>query len=187
MQIPLNITFRDMEPSEAVETIIREKAEKLDQVAEIMSCNVVIEMINKHQHKGTMYKVTLDITLPGSEIAVSRDHGLDHSHEDVYVALRDSFDAARRQLQDYQRKTHQKVKSHEVPPHGRVAEIFPEMGYGTIETPDGREIYFHENSVVNTRFSELEEGNEVRFSEEQGEKGPQASSVQLIGKHHIVG
>ncbi|MGD2053867.1 MAG: HPF/RaiA family ribosome-associated protein [Gammaproteobacteria bacterium] len=187
MQIPLQITFRDMEPSAAVETIVREKAEKLDRFADIMSCNVVIEMINKHQHKGTMYKVTLDITLPGGEIAVSRDRGLDHSHEDIYVALRDSFDAARRQLQDYQRKKHQKVKSHEVPPHGRVAEIFPEMGYGTIETPDGREIYFHENSVLNGELSQLEEGNEVRFAEEQGEKGPQASSVQLIGKHHIVG
>ncbi len=187
MQQPLQITFRDMEPSDAVEAALREKAEKLEQFADIVSCHVVTQMINKHQSQGTMYKVSIDLTVPGGEIVVSRDHGINHAHEDVYVAIRDSFDAARRQLQDYHRKQKKHVKTHEVPPHGRVTEIFPEEGYGTIETPDGREIYFHQNSVLNNDFSELEIGNEVRFAEEQGEKGPQASTVQRVGKHHIVG
>lgn len=187
MQIPLQITFRDMDQSDAIEKAVRTKAEKLNQFAEIMSCRVVVQMINKHQHKGTMYQVSIDLTVPGAEIVVSRDHGIDHSHEDVYVAIRDSFDAARRQLQDQQRKSHQKVKAHEVPPHGRVSELFDDDGYGRIETPDGRSIYFHQNSVLNDGFSRLEVGNEVRFSEGQGEEGPQASSVQPVGKHHIVG
>ena len=187
MQIPLQITFRDMDHSDAIEKAIREKAEKLEQFAEIMSCRVVVQMINKHQHKGTMYQVAIDITVPGTEIVVSRDRGIDHSHEDVYVAIRDSFDAARRQLQDHHRKSHQKVKVHEVPPHGRISELSTEDGYGRIETPDGRSIYFHQNSVLNEEFAELEVGGEVRFTEEQGEEGPQASSVQRVGKHHIVG
>ena len=187
MHIPLQIIFRDMEPSDAVERAIREKAEKLDQFADIMSCRAVVQMINKHSHKGTLYQVAIDITVPGAEIVVSRDRGIDHSHEDVYVAIRDSFDAARRQLQDHHRVSHQKVKAHEVPPHGRISELSADEGYGRIETPDGRSIYFHQNSVLNNEFSELEVGNEVRFAEEQGEEGPQASSVQRIGKHHIVG
>ena len=187
MQIPLQITFRDMEPSEAVEAAIREKTEKLEQFADIMSCRVVVQMINKHSQKGTLYQVSIDLTAPGTEIVVSRDHGIDHSHEDVYVAIRDSFDAARRQLQDHQRISHQKVKAHETPPHGRVSEIHPDQGYGRIETTDGRSIYFHQNSVMNDEFSDLEVGSEVRFTEEQGEEGPQASSVTRVGKHHIVG
>ena len=187
MQIPLQITFRDMEQSDAVEKAVREKAEKMERFAEIMSCRVVVQMINKHQHKGTLYQVSIDLTVPGGEIVVSRDHGIDHSHEDIYVAIRDSFDAARRQLQDHHRISHQKVKAHEVPPHGRVSEISIGEGYGRIETPDGRSIYFHQNSVLNEEFSQLAVGSEVRFAEEQGEQGPQASSVQRVGKHHIVG
>jgi len=187
MQIPLQITFRDMKQSDAVEKAVREKAEKLEQFAEIMSCRVVVQMINKHQHKGTLYHISADITVPGGEIVVSRDHGTDHSHEDIFVAIRDCFDAARRQLQDHQRKSHQKVKAHEVPPHGRITDLFTEEGYGRIETPDGRSIYFHQNSVLNDEFSKLEVGSEVRYSEEQGDEGPQASSVQTVGKHHIVG
>jgi len=176
-----------MEQSDAIEKAVREKAEKLDQFAEIMSCQVVVQMINKHQQKGTLYQVSIDLTVPGAKIVVSRDHGIDHSHEDIYVAIRDSFDAARRQLQDHRRISHQKVKAHEVPPHGRVSEISPDEGYGRIETPDGRSIYFHQNSVLNEEFSQLEVGSEVRFAEVQGEQGPQASSVQRVGKHHIVG
>lgn len=187
MKIPLQITFRDMEQSDAIEKAVHEKAEKLEQFAEIMSCRVVVQMINKHSHKGTLYQVSIDLTAEGTEIVVSRDRGVDHSHEDVYVAIRDSFDAARRQLQDHHRISHQKVKAHDVPPHGRVSELSPDQGFGRIETPDGRSIYFHQNSVLNDEFSELEIGSEVRFTEEQGEEGPQASSVQRVGKHHIVG
>lgn len=187
MQIPLQITFRDMEQSDAIEKAVREKAEKLNQFAQIMSCRVVIQMINKHQHKGILYQVSVDMTVPGSEIVVSRDHGIDHSHEDVYVAIRDTFNAARRQLQDQHRISHQKVKAHDVPPHGRISELFADEGYGRIETADGRSVYFHRNSVLSDGFSGLDIGTEVRFSEEQGDEGPQASSVKRVGKHHIVG
>ncbi len=83
--------------------------------------------------------------------------------------------------------SHQKVKAHEVPPHGRISELFADDGYGQIETADGRSVYFHQNSVLNDKFSELDVGTEVRFSKEQGDEGPQASSVRLVGKHHIVG
>ena len=187
MKIPLQITFRDMDQSDAVEKAVREKATKLEQFNEIMSCRVVVRMINKHQHKGTLYQVSIDIKVPGAEIVVSRDRGVDHSHEDVYVAIRDAFDAARRQLQDHHRISHQKVKVHEMPPHGRVTELNSADNYGRIETSDGRSIYFHRNSVLKDEFDQLEVGSEVRFSEVQGEEGPQASTVQRIGKHHIVG
>lgn len=188
MKLPLQITFRDMEHSDAVETEIRKKAEKLDQYHDqIISCRVVVEISHKHKHQGNLFHIIIDITIPGGEIVVNKDSHDKHSHENAYVAIRDAFDAAKRQLEDRTRRSRQKVKTHEVPPHGKVVHLSPMEDYGRLETPDGREIYFHRNSVTNAEFDKMEVGNEVRFSETTGDEGPQASSVTLVGKHHIVG
>jgi ribosomal subunit interface protein len=112
MHIPLQITIRDVEHSEALETHIRDKASKLDEFFKhIMSCRVVVEVPHKHHHQGKQYNVRIDIGVPGSEIVVNRDHA-----EDVYIALRDAFDAAKRQLEDYARKIRGDVKKHEARP-----------------------------------------------------------------------
>jgi ribosomal subunit interface protein len=109
MQIPLQITIRSMEHSDALETHIREKAEKLEEFFDsIMSCRVVVEVPHKHHHQGKQFNVRLDIGVPGGEIVVNRDHA-----EDVYVALRDAFDAATRKIEDYSRKIRGAVKMHE--------------------------------------------------------------------------
>ena len=187
MQIPLQITFRNMDPSDAVEANVREKAGKLERFAEhITSCRVIVEAPHKHQHKGNIYGVRIDITLPGGEIIVNSHPEQNHAHEDIYVAIRDAFDAARRQLEDYVRIRRNKVKVHEAEPHGRITQLFPQEGYGIIETPDGREIYFHRNSILDANFDKLEEGTSVRFSEEMGDDGPQASTVHIEGKHHAT-
>jgi ribosomal subunit interface protein len=116
MQIPLQITIRGIEHSEALETHIRDKANKLDEFFDrIMSCRVVVEVPHKHHQQGKQFNVRLDIGVPGSEIAVNRDHA-----EDVYVALRDAFDAAKRQIEDYARKMRGDIKKHE--PRKRVEE-----------------------------------------------------------------
>src|SRR5450759_1707021 len=108
MQIPLQITIRDMEHSDALETHIRDKADKLNEFFDrIMSCRVVVEMPHKHHQQGKQFNVRIDIGVPGSEIVVNRDHA-----EDVYVALRDAFDAAKRQLEDYARKIRGDIKTH---------------------------------------------------------------------------
>ncbi len=188
MKLPLQITFRNMDPSEAVEANIREKAEKLDKFySQIMGCRVVVEEHHQHHHKGNLFHIRIDLTVPDKELVVSREHDQDHAHEDIYVAIRDAFNAARRQLEDYSRRRGQHVKSHETPPHGRISQLSPEEDYGKIDTPDGREIYFHRHSVLNQDFDKLEIGAEVRFDEEQGDFGPQASTVKVVGKHHVVG
>ena len=183
MQIPLEITIRDFPRWEAVEDAIREKAARLEQFCDnITSCRVLVEAPHRSQSKGQLYHVRIDLTVPGREIVVKRDPPQNTRNEDVYVAVRDAFKAAQRRLQDYVRERRGQVKQHEVPPHGRVAKLFD--GYGFIETPDGREIYFHENAVLNEAFESLGTGTEVRFTEEQGEKGPQASTVRVVGRHH---
>ena len=108
MQIPLQITIRGFDHSDALEAHIRSKAEKLDEFFEhVMSCRVVVEVPHKHYQQGRHFKVRLDIGVPGGEIVVNRDHS-----EDVYVALRDAFDAAYRQVEDYAHKIRGDVKTH---------------------------------------------------------------------------
>ena len=185
--IPLQITFKGMGPSEAIEANVREKAEKLERFSDhLMSCRVVIEAPHRHRQKGKLYHVCVDLSVVGGELVVTHEGPLDHAHEDVYVAIRDSFNAAIRQLEDYERKRRGKVKTHEVPVHGRIAGLSHD--YGFIAISDGREIYFHRNSVIHGDFDALEDGDEVRLviHPGEGEKGPQASTVVPVGKHHLV-
>lgn len=181
MQLPLQITFRHMEPSPAMETRVRELAERLDKFsAHIMHCQVIIEAPPGHSQQGGLFEVRIDITVPEKEIAVRRTHPVRHSHEDPYVTLRDAFRAVRRQLEDYERERQPPSKTRVGPPHGRVCELNPGDGFGRIETDDGRVIYFHRNSVMDRPFEELSIGTEVRFSEESGDQGPQASTVHVV-------
>lgn len=109
MQLPLQVTIQNIDQSEALETRIRAKAEKLNEFFNhISSCRIVVELQDKHRHQGKQFTVRIDIKVPGNEIVVDRAHS-----EDVYVALRDAFDAAKRQLEEYARKLRGDVKTHE--------------------------------------------------------------------------
>lgn len=181
MQLPLQITFRNMDTSPAVESVLREKAGKLERYYDhIMSCRVVVEASHRHHHKGNIYHVRIDLTVPNEEIIVSREPHQDHSHEDLYVAIRDAFDAARRQLEQFARRQRGDVKAHVGPPEGEVVLISATEDFGRIRTEDGREIYFHRNSVLNDGFDNLQLGTRVRFTEETGDLGPQASTVAPV-------
>lgn len=181
MRLPLHITFRHMDPSPALETRIGELARRLDKFsAQIMHCHVIVEGPPKHQQQGGLFEVRIDLTVPDREIAIRRSHPIRHSHEDPHVALRDAFRAARRKLEDYERERRPPAKTHTGPPHGRVSELHPDESFGRIETEDGRLIYFHRNSVMGRPFDELSIGTEVSFSEEQGDLGPQASTVHVV-------
>ncbi len=105
MQVPATITFRDFPHSDAVEERIREKIEKLETYFDrITSCSVVVQAPHRQHHKGKLYQVHVHLTLPGEDIIVGRDSSDDHTHEDVYIAIKDSFEATRRQLKKYIRK-----------------------------------------------------------------------------------
>jgi ribosomal subunit interface protein len=185
--IPLQITFRDLEPTEAIEANIRKKAEKLERFSDhLMSCRVIIEAPHRHHRKGRLFHVRVDLGVVGGELVVTREGPLDHAHEDVYVAIRDAFDATIRQLEDFERKRRGKIKAHEVPVHGKIVGMSQDHGF--IATSDGREIYFHRNSVIDGDFEALEAGAEVRLviHPGEGEKGPQASTVVPVGNHHLV-
>lgn len=181
MILPLQITFRHMSPSPALEDRIRTLAAKLDKFsAHITRCHVIVELPARHKHQGVLYDCRIDITLPDEQIAIRHAHPANHAHEDPYVALRDAFQAARRKLEDYERKRRGDVKHRSENARGWIRELDAGGGSGRIETADGRLIYFHRNSVVGGRFKDLTTGMQVRFAEEAGDLGPQASTVHVI-------
>lgn len=97
MQIPLQITMRDMDHSDALGRAIEEQVAKLERFNDrITRCRVTVEQLGRHQLQGRHYTVHVDLRVPGREIVASRDH-----HEDVYVALREAFESARRQLEGH--------------------------------------------------------------------------------------
>jgi cold shock CspA family protein len=199
--LPLQITFRNVEATEETREEITARAHKLEHFySPITSCRVLVEAPGRHQREGYLFHIRIDLTVPEGEIVVKREPTLYPRERDfgdergrkkmetrserkhLKVAIREAFHAARRRLQDHARRQRADVKVHEPMPEARVTKLFPPEGYGYIEAPDGRELYFHANSVINSRFKTLKLGSKVSFTEEAGEKGPQASTVRLITK-----
>lgn len=178
MQIPLQITMRDMDRSDTLDAAIHEHAAKLEQFhSRITRCRVTVEQLRRHHLQGRHFAVKIDLRVPGREIAATRDHD-----EDVYVALRDAFDSAKRQLEETARELRGDVKTHATALHGTVARMRLDEGYGFIETGDGRELYFSRDNVVHPPFEHLEPGITVQFIEDLAAEGPQAKRVSA-GKH----
>ena len=204
MKLPVQITFRNMDRSDAIEEWIRAEAAKLDTFYNrIMRCRVAIEVPHRHHRKGSSYHLRIDLTVPGEEIVVKRQPSLSHvqqlgeteikkdlelktPHKNLRLAINDAFKAASRRLQDYARRQRGDVKSHAPLRLARVSKILPDEGYGFLTSEDNRGIYFHKNSVLNRAFSRLKVGTVVGFLEEQGEKGPQASTVRIVGRESIA-
>lgn len=185
--IPLQINFRNLETSEAVEAKVREKVNKLGHFyPTINSCRVVIEQRHRHHTQGNHFHVRIDLKVPGHELIAGREPDQNHAYTDVYVALRDAFSAMRRQLEDLAKHQQGHVKQHEEKRHGHITEIAADKTFGRIESVDGRWLYFHRNSLIGEDFDKLQVGTPVYYVEDMGNEGPRASSVYPVGKHHIL-
>jgi cold shock CspA family protein len=184
MQTDPQVSFDDLPVDDAVRAAALEHVAHLERFSDrITGCHVVIAQPHRRHRAGRLYSVRVDLVLPGGEVVVNRDHHLDHAHEDVFVALRDSFDAARRRLEDHVRRMRGAEKPHAPRARGRISRLFPLQGYGFIETPDGREIYFHRHAISDHDFRLADVGSAVFFSEEEGDEGAQAAAVQLVRPH----
>lgn len=186
MQIPVQVSFKDVEPSDFIKSAIDEHVARLDRFfPRIVGCRVVVEAKNRHGHKGTLYNLGIDITVPGREIVIGRSGPKDHAHEDIHVAMRDAFNAAARALEDHARQVRGDVKPHDLPLKGKVVALFQEDGYGFIATPDGDEVMFRRESLGNRDFSALKVGDEVNLTRpaEGGAIPVQAKSTSRGRKH----
>ncbi|HVA38553.1 MAG TPA: cold shock domain-containing protein [Candidatus Dormibacteraeota bacterium] len=202
MEVPLRISYRSLDRSQALDDLIRDEAARLEEFYKpVISCHVAVEVPHRHRQRGNRVHVRIDLVVPGEELVinqqpsvfdtikqteaidVAKEAQVGPDYRDAHLAVRDAFRKAARALEDYARRQRGDVKVHAPSPEGRVSKLFPDKGFGFIETPDGREVYFNRKSVLNDAFDRLAIGTAVGFAEERGEKGPQASTVRLLGKH----
>ena len=176
MAIPLEITVLDIEKTAPIEERIQKKVEKMEQFFDrIECCKVVIEEPQKHKHQGKLYNVRLEVNVPGKQLIVNK-----HPNEDLYVAIRDSFQAMYRQLEGFSQKIRGETKSHFDLKRGSIDRLFND--YGFIKTPEGLEYYFHESNVQSPNFDELKIGSLVTFIELQSGDTLQAGHISANGK-----
>lgn len=183
MQIPVEISFHGVDRSEWSEDFIHRQVERLERYApDIISCRVAVELPHKHQHRGKPYHVRVEVTLPPKHDLVATAEPVEvPTKVELRTVIRDAFRAMEKQVKKTAERRRHDVKTHEEP-LALVTRLFAEEGYGFLATPEGREIYFHRNSVLHGDFERLAVGTEVRFEETEGEEGPQASTVQIIDK-----
>src|SRR4051794_18052596 len=159
-----HFTFRDFEPSDAISAYVRDKAVKLDTFYDrITAVRIAVESPHRHHHQGRAFRVRIDLVVPGGELVVGSAPPADDRHTDPFEAVDAAFDEAERVLRDFAGKRRGYTKSHTGPRRGRIARLFPEQGYGFLETAEGEEIYFHKNSVLDGGFAKLRVGTPVRF------------------------
>ncbi len=185
MNVPLIITYENVEKSDAIEKLVRDKVSKLEKVCNYMSsCRVIIEQQNRSKHSANPYRVSINITVPPGHEMAAQDISKEGFHEEPLPAvIRHAFDAARRQLQELCDRERRQVKVHpEQQTQALVEKLLRDENYGFLRTLDGRSVYFHKNSVLHDEWERLRIGTGVRYNEELGENGLQASSVEIVDK-----
>jgi ribosomal subunit interface protein len=182
MQTLLRLSWHNVDPSDAVEAHVRREVSRLERFSDrITGCAVTLEAPSKHHRRsGGKYRVRIEISVPAGKLVVGRDPPKTWTHADLYLAVKAAFREAQRQLEDHGSRMDARVKASAPQGRAAVARVLPDEGYGFLLTPDGREIYFHERSVLRGAFRRLRPGMEVRFVEEAGDEGPQASTVALL-------
>lgn len=187
MKVPLEITYRDVTKTDALDSLVHEKIAKLERVCDyINSCHIAIEKIHDRPSSGSPYRVRLDITVPpGHELVAESNPSGNNQYTEVDTVIRDAFSMAERQLKELARRQRESQRTKTQTAQETTAlvnKLFKEQGYGFIKTLEGQDVYFHRNSVLNDEFDRLEIGTGVHFFLEQGEQGPQASTVKIVDK-----
>ena len=185
MQISPQIIFHDVDRSKWVERYIAERLQRLERFAQgITRCHVTLAKEHGSHNKGNRYSVMVEVRIPPQhDLAVKKQKEVRDMSTQLPAVINLAFGAIERQLKKtaalrrYDEKNHRDGHA-----HGMVEKLFPD-GYGFIRAvDDNRELYFHRNSVLHDDFARLTVGTEVRFTAEDGDQGPQASSVQVVSK-----
>jgi cold shock CspA family protein/ribosome-associated translation inhibitor RaiA len=186
MQVPLELSMRHLSPrqSRVAEELVREQVARLEHLADdIISCRVAVEEAQQPpQRSANPYRVRIRLTLGrGRELVVVRDIADSEPDEPMELVIRHAFDAMRRNLTE----ARDRRREHRPPEAelGVVVRLFPDGGYGFLNAADdGHEVYFHRHAVLGGDYDRLGIGTVVRFEEESGRQGPQATTVQIVDK-----
>lgn len=178
---PTTITFHGVDRTPELDELVRRHIEQLPRFhPRIHGVTVVLTKDAGRHEAGDRFRAQVRVAIPGNDVVVSHHHGGRPQHEDPYITVTDAFKTVERQLEEGLRIRRGYVKSHaEALAAARVSRLPEGEDHGFLETADGREVYFHRNSVRGAAFEELAVGAHVRFAEEEGQKGPQASAVQV--------
>ncbi|MFP4563654.1 MAG: HPF/RaiA family ribosome-associated protein [Spirochaetia bacterium] len=190
MQIPLELQFKKIKRIPELEDYIRLRVDKLDHFCDhISSCRIIVDKPQEHLDSGSPYRVRIDVTVPpGHELVSRREPGNGEMHEELKTVIADTFNGMERQLKKLNQQQRGEVKEHpQQQVTGIVRKIFPEEGYGIIESIEGRDVYFHRNSVLHGDFERIEIGTGVNFMQELGDEGLQASTVRVVDKPGVRG
>jgi cold shock CspA family protein/ribosome-associated translation inhibitor RaiA len=189
MDIPLEIAFHNLAPSQEIEALVREHVGRLEKLyPHLIGCRVSIEMLHKQHRTGNVPEVHIAIRVPGREIAISREpHKAKQRRAtpNVRTAIKDAFRAAEKRLKDFKGVQYGDVKVKEAPVQGYIAQLLAEKNYGFIATGNGEELYFHRNSVADDSFDDLREGDAVQYTIVAGDKGPSAGRVWQTAEANV--
>ena len=180
MERPLEIVFHNMPPSSEIERLVREKVAKLHKFyPRLVGCRVAVELPHKAHKTGNVPKVRVEIQVPGRTLVVRQERRARQrdTATSARSSVRDAFDAATEKLRDFKRKQAHEVKAHPAPLQARISSLFVERDYGFITTAEGKELYFHRNSVMDGPFDALKLGDTVHFVPADGDTGPTAAKV----------
>lgn len=184
MQKPLQLSFKNIEGSEAVKSIVRDRVDRLDRLyPKLIGCRVVIEAPHRSaQGARPPLGISVEAEIPGKPMIVVKDMEERHSPRDHAAVVNRSFDVVERKLDEAARIIQGEVKAHEAAGEtGTITRLFPD--YGFVEAKQAGNLYFTRNAVVDGRFDELTPGTMVHLTLATGEgpMGPQASSIRLLG------
>ena len=184
MQTPPEIIFHDVDRSAWVENYILERVQRLDRFADgITSCRVSLTQDQASHHKGNRYTLMVEVrTPPNHDLAAKKAKVIRDMPTQLPALINLGFGAIERQLKKTAQLRRGEVRTSDGQAHGIVERLFDE-GYGFLRAvDDDRQVYFHRNSVLHGDFERLAVGTEVRFTPQDGDDGPQASSVQIVAK-----
>jgi cold shock CspA family protein/ribosome-associated translation inhibitor RaiA len=195
MQVPLEINYHHVDRSDWIDDYVKSRVAKLEQFSpDMVSCRVTIEQSQNAHRTGNPYRAHVEVSLPAKrELVAEKTDTVADPHIQLRPIIRHAFEAMEKQL-----KKENGIRSERgrglaqqadetTPPEATVVRKFADEGYGFLKNLTGEEIYFHRNAVLHDDFDRLTIGTRVRYEPEEGEEGPQASSVQIIDKPGVSG
>jgi cold shock CspA family protein/ribosome-associated translation inhibitor RaiA len=181
MQAPPKISYHNLAPSPAVENLVQRRIKVLElRHDRLTGCEVTMEAPQKRKRHGRVFKVRLNLHLPGPDLSISKEVAQGSAQDDLILAVNRAFTAAETVLKKRKKKMDGiEVKHHPPVLHGKITELEPELGYGWVQADDGRKVYFQRDSLTSDDWGDLGKGTRLRFREMQGDKGPYAASVTI--------
>jgi ribosomal subunit interface protein len=182
MQVAPQVIFKDLDRSPWVEDYVAERMRHLEKFSdEITSCHVTLSQEQGSHRKGNRYSVMVEVRIPQHDLAVKKQKEIREMQTQLPALINQAFGAIEKQLKKTVALRRHDEKVHNGKPHAVVEKVFGDEGYGFIRTvEDDRQFYFHRNAVLHDDFERLTIGTQVSFVPELGDKGPQATSVQIV-------